>query len=207
MRTTVRNRLAGATAIAAIACVMTACGGSSPSSPAMTGNGDTSADPASAEGVVLRLGPHDADDRSEKDVDRESELNGRYSFTVTEEAIRAAGGTDQGEIDENTGDFTVELHDGTIVATQVYSQGPKAGTTWHGTWAYTFDGKVLKIFYSQDPGDWTTMRVKIRKDGALVFSKILDGDGPEEQALSEAWYTTWRNASRTSPAIRDSSSS
>ncbi len=120
-----------------------------------------------------------------------SELNGVYTFTVTEEAIRAAGGTDQDKIDENTGEFTLTFRDGSIQATQVYSQGPNAGTTWRGAWSYTFDGKALKIFYSHDPGAWTTMRVKIRKDGTLEFSKVVDGAGPEEQALSEAWYTSW----------------
>ena len=124
-------------------------------------------------------------------TDRASRLNGVYTFTVTEEAIRAAGGTDQGRIDENTGDFTVTLRDGTVLAEQIYSQGPKAGTTWHGTWSYTFDGKQFQIFYGHEPGAWTKARVKVRKDGSLVFSKVDDGGGPEEQALSEAWYTTW----------------
>jgi TRAP-type C4-dicarboxylate transport system substrate-binding protein len=127
----------------------------------------------------------------EPEVDRSSELNGTYTFTATAEAVRAAGGTDQGLIDENTGDFTVTFVDGTWLMDQVYSQGPNAGTTWHGTGGYTFDGKDFQIFYSHEPGSWTKARVKIRKDGSLVFTKVDDGGGPEQQALSDAWYTTW----------------
>jgi TRAP-type C4-dicarboxylate transport system substrate-binding protein len=127
----------------------------------------------------------------EPEVDRSSELNGTYTFTATAEAVRAAGGTDQGLIDENTGDFTMTFDDGTYAMDQVYSQGPNAGTTWHGTGGYTFDGKNFQIFYSHEPGAWTKAKVKIRKDGSLVFSKVDDGGGPEEQALSDAWYTIW----------------
>ena len=124
--------------------------------------------------------------------DHASDLDGTYTFAVTEKAIRAAGGTDQHEIDENTGQMTVRLDNGTWFMKQVYSQGPKAGTAWRGTGSYLFDGRHFKIFYSHDPGDWTTADVAIRAaDEALVFSNIHDGDGPEEQALSEAWYTTW----------------
>jgi hypothetical protein len=124
--------------------------------------------------------------------DRAAALDGVYTFTVTEKAIRAAGGTDQHEIDENTGQMTVRLDNGTWSMKQVYSQGPKAGTVWQGTGAYRFDGRHFKMFYSHDIGDWTTADVAIRAaDGALIFRNIHDGDGPEEQAISEAWYTTW----------------
>ena len=134
---------------------------------------------------------------AESPSDHASDLDGTYTFTVTEEAIRAAGGTDQHEIDENTGQMTVRLHNGTWSMKQVYSQGPKAGTVWHGTSRYRFDGRHFKVFYSHDPGDWTTADVVIRAaDGALIFSNIHDGDGHEEQALSEAWYTTWPRKSR-----------
>ncbi|MGN6577575.1 MAG: hypothetical protein ACTHKG_18030 [Nocardioides sp.] len=130
-------------------------------------------------------------------ADRAGDLNGVYTFTVTENAIRAAGGTDQHEIDENTGRMTVRFDDCTWSMKQVYSQGPKAGTVWHGTGDYRFDGRHFKIFYSPDPGDWTTANVAIRAaDGALVFSDIHDGDGSEEQALSEAWYTVWSRTDR-----------
>jgi hypothetical protein len=129
--------------------------------------------------------------------DHAANLDGVYAFTATEKAIRAAGGTDQKEIDENTGQMTVRLNNGTWRMTQVYSQGAKAGTVWRGTGRYLFDGRHFKIFYSHDPGDWTTADVAIRAaDGALIFSNIHDGDGPEEQALSDAWYTTWSRKDR-----------
>lgn len=129
--------------------------------------------------------------------DAAANLDGVYTFTVTEQAIRAAGGTNQHEIDENTGQMTVRFDDGTWRMKQVYSQGPKAGTVWRGTGRYLFDGRHFKIFYSHDPGDWTTADVAIRAaDGALIFSNIYDGDRGEDQALSEAWYTTWPRQDR-----------
>jgi hypothetical protein len=129
--------------------------------------------------------------------DHAEDLNGTYTFTVTEKAIRAAGGTDQNEIDENTGQMTVTLRDGIWKMKQIYSQGPKAGTVWRGTASYEFDGSHFKVFYSGDPGDWTTADVDIRaSDGSLIFSNIHDGNGPEEQALSEAWFTTWSRTDR-----------
>ena len=129
--------------------------------------------------------------------DRSASIDGVYTFTVTERAIRAAGGTDQDKIDENTGQMTVRLDNGTWSMKQVYSQGPNAGTVWHGTGGYRFDGRHLKVLYSNDPGDWTTADVHIRAaDGALVFRNIHDGDGSEDQALSEAWYTVWSQEDR-----------
>lgn len=130
-------------------------------------------------------------------ADRAEDINGVYTFTVTERAIRAAGGTDQDEINENTGQMTVRFEDGYWSMKQVYSQGPKAGTLWYGTGDYQFDGRHFKIFYSPDPGDWTTADVAIRAaDGALVFGDIHDGDGSEDQAISEAWYTVWMRKDR-----------
>jgi hypothetical protein len=127
----------------------------------------------------------------EPEDDRASELNGTFTFTVTEEAIREAGGKDQAMIDNNTGDVTVTFEDGTWLMDQVFSQGPDAGTTWHGTGGYQFDGEHLKFFWSQDPGAWTRADVEIGKDGSLDFLNVEDGGGPEEQALSDAWFTTW----------------
>jgi len=128
----------------------------------------------------------------ERLVDRASELDGSYTFTVTEEEVRAAGGTDQELIDENTGKFTVTFDDGIFVLKQIYSQGPHAGTTWQGTGGLTFDGTRLQLFYSQDSDDWTTADVTIRDDGALVFSQVDGGgDDAQAQALSDAWFTTW----------------
>ena len=143
--------------------------------------------------LVVACSGGGAPSTAERDpANRAANLDGVYAFTVTEKAIRAAGGTDQNEIDENTGQMTMRLDNGTYSMKQVYSQGPKAGTVWRGAGHYRFDGRHFKIIYSQDPGDWTTADVKIRAaDGALVFSKIHDGDAGEDQAISEAWYTVW----------------
>ena len=89
----------------------------------------------------------------ERSVDRATDLDGRYTFTVTEEQVRAAGGTDQELIDENTGKFTMTFDDGIFILKQIYAQGPNAGTTWQGTGGFTFDGTRLQLFYSQDSDD------------------------------------------------------
>jgi TRAP-type C4-dicarboxylate transport system substrate-binding protein len=131
----------------------------------------------------------------EHEADRAGDLNGVYTFSATEEAIRAAGGTDQATIDEDTGDFTVTFDDGTWSMEQVYSQGPSKGTTWHGSGRYSYDGVHFQIFYGHEPGKWTKARVEIRKNGSLEFSDVVDGEESEFQAIADVWYTTWPRVS------------
>ena len=68
--------------------------------------------------------------------------------------IRAAGGTDQGRIDENTGDFTVTLRRRHLVLAEadLLARARTPAPPGTGTGGYTFDGKHFQIFYSHDPG-------------------------------------------------------
>ncbi len=118
-------------------------------------------------------------------------FDGTYAFTLTATQARAAGVTDQGVIDENTGDFVWTFADGTWRLGQVYSSGPKAGTRSQTSGGYTLTGDHLKIYWSQDPGAWTQADVKLAADGSVTFRKVLDGGDAQAQALSEATFTTW----------------
>jgi TRAP-type C4-dicarboxylate transport system substrate-binding protein len=119
-------------------------------------------------------------------------LNGSYTYTVTEDQARAAGVTDQGIIDENAGDFVMTLADGDWELEQVYSTGPKKGTTYHGSGGYTITDNHVKFFWSHEPGAWTTVDVSVLADGSLEFTNITDGSGDQFQALSEATFVHWK---------------
>lgn len=122
-------------------------------------------------------------------------VNGSFAFTVTAAQARAAGVSDQDKIDENVGTFVVTLHDGGWQIEQVYTSGPKTGTTFHGTGAYTLAGHRLTWLWSHEPGDWTKVDVAVRKDRSLAFTAIHDGGNAQTQALSEAWFTHWPRTS------------
>ncbi len=124
--------------------------------------------------------------------DKASELNGVYTFTLTADAEREGGVSDQGDIDENAGDFTATFADGTWNLAQVYSTGPHVGQTWHGTGGYTYSAGHLRWFWGHESGQWTDADVTISDDGSLTFSNVDDG-GPsaEAQALSDVTFTTW----------------
>jgi hypothetical protein len=123
-----------------------------------------------------------------------SEVNGTYAFTVTPEQARTAGVTDDSVLQENTGDFVWVFKDGTWSLDQVYATGPKAGSTDHISGTYTLAQGHLKVFWSHDPGAWTEVDVVRKADGSLSFSKVHDGGDQQAQALSEAWFTTWKPA-------------
>ena len=118
-------------------------------------------------------------------------VNGEFAFTLTAAQARAAGVNDQGVIDENVGEFVVTLHDGDWKITQVYTSGPKTGTTFHGTGGYTLSGHRLTWFWSHEPGEWTKVDVAVHKDRFLAFTAVHDGADAQAQALSEAWFTRW----------------
>jgi hypothetical protein len=121
----------------------------------------------------------------------DASINGTFTFTLTPEQARKAGVTDQGVIDENTGDFVMTLSDGNWTMDQVYATGPKAGTTYHGTGGYTLSAGHLQVFWSHEAGQWTKVDVTVRADGSLSFTHIQDGGGAQTQALSESWFTSW----------------
>jgi TRAP-type C4-dicarboxylate transport system substrate-binding protein len=118
-------------------------------------------------------------------------VNGRFAFTMTSAQAIAAGVRDQDKIDENAGKYVVALHDGDWQITQVYTSGPKTGTTFHGTGGYTLSGHRLTWFWSHEPGEWTKVDVAVHKDGSLAFTAIHDGGDAQAQALSNAWFTHW----------------
>ena len=64
---------------------------------------------------------------------RAGKLNGEYTFTITPEAEKAGGVTNQDLIDENAGDFTVTFTNGTWTLDQRYTIGPKAGQLYNAT--------------------------------------------------------------------------
>ena len=122
----------------------------------------------------------------------DASLNGSFGFTVSPDQARKAGVTDQQVIDENTGTFVLSFADGTWTIDQVYATGSKAGTKYHATGGYTISGKHLQIFWGHEPGNWTKVDVTVRPDGSLSFAQIHDGNGPQAQAQSESWFTTWK---------------
>ena len=123
-------------------------------------------------------------------------VNGTFAFTLTAAQARAAGVSDQGKIDENAGKFVVTLHDGDWQITQLYTSGPKTGTTFHVTGHYTLSGHRLTWFWSHEPGDWTKVDVAVHKDRSLAFTAIKDGGDAQAQALTEAWFTRWPRTNR-----------
>ena len=122
-------------------------------------------------------------------------VNGEFGFTVTAAQASASGVSDQDLIDENAGAYVVTLHDGDWQITQVYTSGPKTGTTFHSSGGYTLSGHRLTWLWSHEPGDWTKVDVAVRKDRSLVFTAVNDGGGAQKQALSEAWFTRWPRSS------------
>jgi TRAP-type C4-dicarboxylate transport system substrate-binding protein len=118
-------------------------------------------------------------------------VNGTFAFTMTAAQARAAGVSDQDQIDENAGKYVVTLHDGDWQIEQAYTSGPRTGTTFHGTGGYTLTGHRLTWFWSHEPGGWTKVDVAVRKDRSLAFTAINDGGDAQAQAMSEAWFTRW----------------
>jgi TRAP-type C4-dicarboxylate transport system substrate-binding protein len=124
--------------------------------------------------------------------DQSAALDGTYAFTVTPEAARAAGVTDQDVIDENTGDISVTFADGTWTYHQDYVVGPKAGTSMDGTGDYSFTGGRLTWYWSHEPGQWTSAHVDVAPDGSLTFSEYEEGTpSAENLAMDEVWFAAW----------------
>jgi hypothetical protein len=122
----------------------------------------------------------------------DTSLNGTYAFTITPEQTRRAGVTDQGVIDENTGDIVWTFEDDAWKLDQVYATGPKAGTKGYTSGGYTLSDGHLKVFWTHDPGGWTEADVNVQADGSVSFRNIHDGGDQQAQALSMAWFTTWK---------------
>jgi TRAP-type C4-dicarboxylate transport system substrate-binding protein len=120
-------------------------------------------------------------------------VDGTFTTSMTAEEARAAGVTDQARIDENAGDYVLTLEDGSWAAEQLYTTGPKKGQVWHGTGGYTVEGHHLTWYWSHEPGGYTEVDVDLAADGSLVFSNVVDGGDAEAQALSDAFFTTWKS--------------
>lgn len=118
-------------------------------------------------------------------------VDGTYVVTVTADQERKAGASDQGLIDENAGRFTLTLADGRWTQTQVYTSGPKTGSTFHGSGGYTVAGNRLQWFWGHEPGAWTKVVVDVHQDGSLHFSHVDDGGDQQSQSLSDAFFTAW----------------
>jgi hypothetical protein len=118
-------------------------------------------------------------------------VNGTYAFTVTAQAARKAGMTDQGLIDENVGKMVMTLKDGVWAEEQEYTSGPKTGTLYHGSGGYTLTGHHARFIWSHEPGNWTEVDITVLGDGSLEFTNVDDGGDDQFQALSEAFFVHW----------------
>jgi hypothetical protein len=122
----------------------------------------------------------------------DASVNGTYAFSVTPEQARTAGVTDQGVLDENTGDFEWTFSDGSWSLEQVYATGAKAGTGGHTEGDYSLSAGHIKVFWTHDPGGWTEADVTRNGDGSLSFRNVHDGGDAQAQALSTVTFTMWR---------------
>ena len=69
----------------------------------------------------------------------------------------------------------VALDDGDSKITQVYTSGPKTGTTLHGTGGYTLSGHRHTWSRSHEPGRVDKADVAVHKDRSLAFTAVHDG--------------------------------
>ena len=113
-------------------------------------------------------------------------------MTNTAEEFRDAGVTDKAKIDENAGDYTITLEDGSWQHTQVYSQGPSAGDTYVGSGDYTYEDGRLTWYWSHEPGQSTKANMSIAKDGSLTFTNQADGEGPVFVLMSRVHFDQWK---------------
>ena len=123
---------------------------------------------------------------------KKTAIDATYSFTLTVAAMRAAGVTDQNDIDENAGTYLTTLSRGTWRQTQNYSSGPKKGTSVDGEGEYELKGHRLKFYFDHQPGDWATTDVTTHPDGSVTFADIADGThDPQFTALDHAEFAHW----------------
>jgi TRAP-type C4-dicarboxylate transport system substrate-binding protein len=132
----------------------------------------------------------------ETDAEALAVLNGSYVFTVSPDAARRAGVTDQEVIDNATGDFTVTMKDGQWTLEQVYATGPMKDQTDHGLGDYTIDGNRLEWFWGHEPGAWVKATFQVLPDGSVGFSDVTDGEGPQWELMAQVHFHHWERIGR-----------
>lgn len=121
-----------------------------------------------------------------------SRLNGRYTYAVTEEALRAVGIHDQTFIDENAGTVVVTLDDGRMTTEHRYGAGANAGTTDTDVGSYTIEGDTVTFTWSAQQGDHTSATVTVLADGSLEFRDWVEGlDEPKFLLQDQVTLKHW----------------
>jgi hypothetical protein len=102
---------------------------------------------------------------------------GAWTTTITEDDLRAAGVTDAGELNENTGEFTLTMsEDGTWTTAQV-TDAPVRWPVFEGTWTATGPGGFSQVttFPTDFSGDVVDFTWKI-DDGSLILKVVTPPD-------------------------------
>ena len=127
-----------------------------------------------------------------------SAIDGVYEFDVSEDAVRAAGATNETLIRENSGhfQFTLDhLHWSLHMTADHFIQFPDT----NGSFSYE-DG-VLNISWNADPSDWSGGLVSVEPDGSLKFVDIRDGySDPDHHALDLIEFIHWKRIGDVSPS-------
>lgn len=158
--TTMRSRSIG-TVLAAVA-IVAACSTPPGASPAVPANGAASGGASGAPSTAV--------------VPVGFPL-GAWKATISEDDLRAGGVTKEGELGENTGEFTMTLdEDGTWTTAQV-TDAPTRWPVFEGTWTATGpDGfSQLTTFPTDFAGDVVNFTWKI-EDGSLILKVVNPPD-------------------------------
>ncbi len=108
----------------------------------------------------------------------EESINGTYTVTYTAEEYLAAGLKDQALIDENVGQFTWTLDDGT------WSYAQESPTAGRESESGTYELEDSELTFKWQAGT-ITMDVEMQPDGSLVFTNVVDQG---YQALSDVQF-------------------
>jgi hypothetical protein len=100
-------------------------------------------------------------------ADEQHAIDGIYRYVVTESALRAAGETDQGVIDENVGVLTYTFDGGHYCWTQ---KAPKPVRNPHECGTYELSGNRMTLNFPTGPPDLYTW--KKTADGDLQLTLI-----------------------------------
>jgi hypothetical protein len=125
------------------------------------------------------------------DAEALAALNGDYTFTVTADAGRKVGVTDQDVLDNGSGHYTAHLRDGTWTLDQVYTEGPSKGTEDSGLGDYTVEGDLFTWYWSHEPGQNVQARVTVLPDGSLEFRDVVSAEGGDWATMATVHFSRW----------------
>ena len=114
----------------------------------------------------------------------ESDLNGLYEVTITQDELIAGGVTDPALVAEYAGLYYWTFDDGRWIYDQT-TELPLANPG--GVGDFTIEGTRYTHYWGDDPTQITTATLAVLEDGSLKFSDIVDSD-PSLQAVSEVTF-------------------